>query len=551
MHRGLNRPHGRFPARSRGVPGRPRGHGRCRLVSGLLCLALAAAGPALAQSATDPFTCSDGHFYQIRGGGGGSILSIVNRDVVPYTLDELHTVTPLMNALGYNPVDDYLYAIGSDGRQLYRLARGAAINLNPATPGNGAAIAGFPTTSTIDSGTFDLHGNFLAALQDGRIYRITGITGTPPVSPVATLIPRQADSLAPGGYVGTTALFVGDWAFNPVESTSGESVLYGLRSLQGGTIYLYRARIVNPSAAEPVAYVSRIATTGLTTNNAFGTVFIDSSGALYAYRNDASATGGFFSVDLATGAGTTVSGSQSTNQSDGANCPLAPASIPPVLALNKVTTNGAGGPFEFALTNTGQATGSVTTTEENVPVQVDGDAENDGDQPFTVSAFNTPVTIRESALPNGWSLSDAACTSGGVAVGSLSGDTYTIPAAAVVSGAEFVCTFSNTATYADVGIAKSVTPDEVASGEEVTYSLIVTNAGPSAADGTVLRDPPVAGLDCSAATPTCSADGGASCPAGGVDIDLLQDTGVIIDDLPAGGEVTVTLSCQVTASGVP
>ncbi|MCD9027451.1 CshA/CshB family fibrillar adhesin-related protein [Luteimonas sp. BDR2-5] len=105
---------------------------------------------------------------------------------------------------------------------------------------------------------------------------------------------------------------------------------------------------------------------------------------------------------------------------------------------------------------------------------------------------------------------------------------------------------------ADLAIEKTVNPASASVGDSVTYTLVARNEGPMAADGALIQDPAVPGLDCSAATPQCAVTGGAAvCPAGGVAIGDLQGTGVVIDTFPVGGEVTITLTCEVTASGGP
>lgn len=103
---------------------------------------------------------------------------------------------------------------------------------------------------------------------------------------------------------------------------------------------------------------------------------------------------------------------------------------------------------------------------------------------------------------------------------------------------------------ADVSISKAGDPQTVVSGDEVTFTLEIANAGPAAADGAVVRDPAVAGLDCTGAVLTCAAQAGAVCPAQ-PDVAALQSTGVAIPALPAGGTVSLQLTCTVTATGLP
>lgn len=114
------------------------------------------------------------------------------------------------------------------------------------------------------------------------------------------------------------------------------------------------------------------------------------------------------------------------------------------------------------------------------------------------------------------------------------------------------CTFTNTPVrVADLRIEKSADVSTVTAGDPVTYTLAITNDGPGAADGAVVTDPAVAGLDCTAATLSCSAADGATCPVGATVAQLQAGTGVPIPVLPAGGSIALSLTCTVTANGLP
>ena len=105
----------------------------------------------------------------------------------------------------------------------------------------------------------------------------------------------------------------------------------------------------------------------------------------------------------------------------------------------------------------------------------------------------------------------------------------------------------------NLSITKSNGVNALNAGQQTTYTIVVTNSGPTAADGARLYDPVAPGLSCTA-TPVCVATGPAtSCPAG-LTIAQLQNsilpTGVVIPTLGAGGVVTVTVVCGVTATGL-
>jgi uncharacterized repeat protein (TIGR01451 family) len=115
------------------------------------------------------------------------------------------------------------------------------------------------------------------------------------------------------------------------------------------------------------------------------------------------------------------------------------------LILRKTTLGGVGGAFGFALTNTAQATGTVTTTVVNTPTVVDGNTGSAATTAYTITSPTTAVTINENTLPAGWQLTGATCVNNAsVTVGSLSGSTYTITGAEIGASVSFTCTFTNT-----------------------------------------------------------------------------------------------------------
>lgn len=112
------------------------------------------------------------------------------------------------------------------------------------------------------------------------------------------------------------------------------------------------------------------------------------------------------------------------------------------------------------------------------------------------------------------------------------------------------------ANEANLRITKTNTPadgptdgasDTVVAGSSVEYSIVVTNLGPSAADGAVVRDPAPTGLTCTNAV--CGAETGtAVCPSttGAALVSALQSAGGVgIPTLPVNGSVTFTLTCNV------
>jgi len=218
----------------------------------------------------------------------------------------------------------------------------------------------------------------------------------------------------------------------------------------------------------------------------------------------------------------------------------------PTVRLEKISQGGTGS-FDYAMTNLLYAADSITTNVSGMPTL--------STQVATVTDMAMVVTVTETANP-AFVLDDASCrdenavtTGNPAAFGSLAGNVLTVDPDNLRSGAGIVCTFTNL-LGADVSVDTSALPAEVRTGGLVSYTLTVANAGPADVDGVVLGDTPGAGLDCATpGTPAgCTASGGATCPPS-IPVADLTGTGVTIPELPAGGQVQVTLQCTVTASG--
>ena len=95
---------------------------------------------------------------------------------------------------------------------------------------------------------------------------------------------------------------------------------------------------------------------------------------------------------------------------------------------------------------------------------------------------------------------------------------------------------SITAYSADVSVTGSSDASELFSGRSVPYSLTVSNAGPDAAQDVVLENTLSSGQTMIAMT--CSASGGATCPAA-------PGEQMTIPSLPSGGSLTFAVTAQL------
>jgi len=109
-------------------------------------------------------------------------------------------------------------------------------------------------------------------------------------------------------------------------------------------------------------------------------------------------------------------------------------------------------------------------------------------------------------------------------------------------------TDSISALLADLAITKTDGVTSVSPGATTTYTIVVTNAGPAAADGAVFTDPAVANLGVTGVT--CgSPSGGAACPTvPNTTVALMQGAGIVIPTLPSGGAVTFMVSAMVAGN---
>jgi uncharacterized repeat protein (TIGR01451 family) len=104
------------------------------------------------------------------------------------------------------------------------------------------------------------------------------------------------------------------------------------------------------------------------------------------------------------------------------------------------------------------------------------------------------------------------------------------------------------ALLADLAITKTDGVANVNPGGTTTYTIVVTNAGPAAADGAVFTDPAVANLSVTGVT--CGApSGGAACPAAAnTTVALMQGVGIVIPTLPPGGSAAFTVNATIAGN---
>lgn len=208
------------------------------------------------------------------------------------------------NALAFNHVDGFLYAINSDGVNAPNLIR---VDAN----GSGNIIAplvtGAVSTALWGAGAILGDGSYLGfEITSNHLVRVNTTTG-------ATL----SDVV-----VGTPATFrVADFAVNPING-----LLYGFNSAT------QRVTIIDPLLGTHTDFVLPTRIDGvLSVGNSMVSAVFTSAGELFFYGStnaNVNLANTFYSVNLVTGALTTVSTGPTTQFADGATCAFPPP--PPV-----------------------------------------------------------------------------------------------------------------------------------------------------------------------------------------------------------------------------
>ncbi len=236
-----------------------------------VCMVLMAS-PVQAQGS--PFTC-DVVFYQMRNVGANSLLvkfQAVSTTVTPTAVYSAAIGTNI-NAIGYNPVDNYIYGIGTTGTpQLYRIGQTGyqLVGTIQTTAIAGTSIAAFtPTGAVFDAaGRYYFVGQGGGAITPPRVFRVDSIPVTGPieVSHIYNLTPTFATNF-------------GDFDFNGAGGPSG--------LLMGATAGVHHRLQLTPSGTSPLQGTAALTTATLATPvGGVGSAFYDAfTGRFFVFDN--------------------------------------------------------------------------------------------------------------------------------------------------------------------------------------------------------------------------------------------------------------------------
>jgi len=428
------------------------------------------------------------------------------------------------NGVAFNPLDNYIYGIEWDqysGNELIRVGtNGSSTNLG--------VISGLPSANY----------NNGVITPTGEYYVIPSGTGTTMYRiNIATRV--------------ATAVTLSQSVNNLFDLAWHNNRMYGVSS---GTLV-------------------SITTTGAVTS--IGTTpNLNLVPSMWGFTNGlygSTSTSSIYAIDPATGATTFMSSAPDTSNSDGANCPTAAIQFNADLSITKTNTP-ASGPND--LPNDTYVPGASRTY--TIVVRNSG--------PFGAHDVTVSDPLPAGITTASWTCSGTGgggCTASGS--GAINDTAVRLPPSATVTylltmtvPADYTGDLTNTATVTpgpatsdtnmsnntatdvdqaatvDLAVTKSASPTTAVSGDVVSYTIVASNNGPIDLTNARLSDTPSAGLDCTvpSSTATCAATGTATCPSATVPVSTLLGSGIIIPSLPVGQQVTVTLQCRVTASGL-
>ncbi len=426
------------------------------------------------------------------------------------------------NALGFDPADNYLYAIVTDNKKLLKIdASGAATSTTiPGFP----VIAAFPNT-----GGFDASGNYWVT-SGGRnmAYEIDVSTSSIDSGSPVTL----SQTFEPNDWTYTQGYFWG------LDGTT----MYRVQ-LPSGTVHTFSVPGVN-SGTYGAAWTFGNGNLGFS-NNQTGTVY------------EISVTGASSSNPSATRVAT-YHGPVADLINDGSSCIAQPSDLSIVKTGPATVVAGGTITWTLTVTNNGPGNSSGFVVDDTVPAGV-----------TNVSTSTPGCTVNGNDVQCAEGLLDAgntfSVTLTGIAPTSV-GTCFVNSASAIGdesdSNPDNNTSSVQTCTQPAISIVKSASvPTYSSAGTVITYTYVVTNTSTNEALTNVTVTDPMSGLsaiDCGGGSPTIpalSAGASQTCTATytttQVDVDAgsITNTGTATGTPPSGPDVSA--SSTVTIEEVP
>jgi uncharacterized repeat protein (TIGR01451 family) len=358
-----------------------------------------------------------------------------------------------LNAVAYNSVDDFFYAWDADTADVVRINDDLTLDHLgvPTGPGGPAAASHI--------GDIDPAGHYW--MSNGANWWEIDLTTTPTPTVIDT-----GTLTAPAG------LTMGaDWGW-----INGSLYMVGFDSTtrQG---HLLR---FNPATG----VLSDAGALAITINTGVGAVYVDASGYLYASDNG---NGNIYRINTTTRQAIQVANGPSSTGNDGARCALAPI---PTVTVTK-TVDGrvrSADQFTVSLVKPDGTLGTSATTSGAATSASTTDFPASQGKTYTI----TDAMASGSPTPLAEYVKSIVCKDG-------SGNTVPVGGSApswtlnIATATNYTCNVTNKA-QSDLKIEKSAEPSPAVPGTNETYSLKVTNNGPSTAINARVSDPLPSGL---------------------------------------------------------
>jgi uncharacterized repeat protein (TIGR01451 family) len=425
-------------------PSRQRRRARSLLAGIVAAVAMAVAAPVASAA---PWQCDAfGYLFQAPTGTPPGLVQQIDLATGDYTTLG-QTPTDVLNAVGYNQLDDFFYAWNSTTGAMVQVHDDLSLTPVPSGAFPGGVV-----------GDFDEDGHYWALGSDSLIYEIDYVPGSPTYGQVLGTVPIGP---APPGVASGGA----DWAWI-------DGFLYMIGNDAGDRSHLLRINPTTGARADLTPGGFGFSNTGV------GAVYADARGYLYGSDN---ATGGLVRVDPVTLQWIRLPTATSASSNDGARCASAP--IPTVLVRKVVDgrvraadefTVGLADPRGRAATSASTSGGAATAETADWPATQNG------------TYRITDAMAGASPTPIGEYVRSIACVDGAgtpVPTGGSTGS-WTL---AIANATDYRCTVTNRA-QADLELRKTASPSPAVPGTDETYTLRVTNRGPSTAVNPTVRD---------------------------------------------------------------
>ena len=477
------------------------------------------------------------------------------------------TYTITINNAGPSPANNasFIDAVPTNITGVTASCSGAAGGaVCPATVSvNGANVVSglVPTLPAGGSATFTIAGT-VSPTSAGAISNSTTVT-----TPIGVTDPDPSDN---------TSTVV-----TPVNAVADVSVLKsGPSSVDAGGLITYTVLISNagPSAANGTSFsdvvpgsISTItancgsqsngavcpASIAITGNTVSGTIAnLPAGGSLVITiqgRVSGSATGSLINSATATVAGGVTDPNIANNTSGTTTAVRAIADLR--ITKTAAATVNAGGQLVYTIvvSNAGPSAANGATFSDSVPSILSGvsascsSANGGAVCPSSVLVTGNSVSAVMPVVPAGSSIT---FTVSGAVNGSATGSIVNTASVTAPAGLTDLDISNNSATntvriipVADVSVVKTG-QSSFSAGSLISYTVLISNAGPSAAGGTSFNDAVPAAIN--SVTASCgSATNGAVCPAS---ISVVGNSvSGIIATLPSGSSLTITISGRVSA----